>query len=374
MRIAFVYDSAYPWFNGGIEKRRYLIMDELAKAGNEVHMFTMRREGMPANDFVHEKIHYHCTSSAIPSSRMYVNGRRSITLAIKYGISTPLSVIGRRFDLIEAEAFPFFHIPFISLYARLTGSAFAVTWSECWSMEYWKKYIGKYKGMIGFAVEKLCAFSTNKFIAISSSTKAQLRKNLGIKSAYVLPAAVSEERIDRIKRNLRKRNGSPYFIAIGRLIPEKRFDATISMVRRVKGAGLMIIGSGPELKKLKGLALGEKRFRLKERVSETELFSLIYNSQGLLISSEREGLSLIAIEALSIGVPVIITEKADLPWEVRRFCIRIREGSGNGLTKVIENNKRLREDADKKSLEVVKAFSSSRAVKIYYEIAKKKGL
>ena len=167
MKIAFVYDSAYPWFNGGIEKRRYLIMKELKRAGNEVHMFTMRREGMPSDEFAHEGIHYHCASSAIPSSSMYVNGKRNIALAIKYGISAPLSFIGKRFDLIEAEAFPFFHVPFISLYARLTGASFAVTWSECWSREYWKKYIGRYKGEIGFAMERLCASSADKFIVFN---------------------------------------------------------------------------------------------------------------------------------------------------------------------------------------------------------------
>ena len=31
MKIAVIYDSAYPWFNGGIERRRYLIINKYYK-------------------------------------------------------------------------------------------------------------------------------------------------------------------------------------------------------------------------------------------------------------------------------------------------------------------------------------------------------
>jgi len=65
LKIAFAYESAYPWFNGGIEKRRYNILRSLAKdKSNEMHMFTLYRTGMPGMEFKYEGVQYHCVGKA----------------------------------------------------------------------------------------------------------------------------------------------------------------------------------------------------------------------------------------------------------------------------------------------------------------------
>ncbi|MDE1805092.1 MAG: glycosyltransferase, partial [Candidatus Micrarchaeota archaeon] len=141
MRFGFAYDSAYPWFNGGIEKRRYLIMRALHEAGHEVHLFTMFREGMPGMEFVHKGIHYHCCAKAIPSHEMYTNGRRNMKWPLKYASVLPAVIWNYRFDLVDADAFPFLHIPNLAAYSRLTGANFVVTWHEVWDRKYWERYL-----------------------------------------------------------------------------------------------------------------------------------------------------------------------------------------------------------------------------------------
>ena len=225
LKLAFAYDSAYPWFNGGIEKRRFLIMQALANAGHEVHCFTMLREGMPGKEFSYKGIRYHCCGVAIPNSKMYVHGRRNIRWPLKYALILPLKLIKYdNFDLIDADAFPFLHLFTISLIAKLKRIKFIVTWHEVWSLEYWQKYLGKLGGAIGYFVEYLASKLTKDFIANSNETAKRLYEQFGKKS-FVFPAAVSSYEFDA--RNVKKKD---QFISIGRLVPEKRMDMVLRAI------------------------------------------------------------------------------------------------------------------------------------------------
>jgi hypothetical protein len=189
LKLAFAYDSAYPWFNGGIEKRRFLIMQALAHAGHEVHCFTMLREGMPGKEFSYKGIRYHCCGVAIPNSKMYVHGRRNIRWPLKYALILPFKLIRYdNFDLIDADAFPFLHLFTISLIAKLKRIKFIVTWHEVWSLEYWKRYLGKVGGIVGYFVEYLASKLTKDFISNSNETAKRLYEEFGKKS-FGLPCS-----------------------------------------------------------------------------------------------------------------------------------------------------------------------------------------
>ena len=41
MKIAFVYDTAFPWVTGGAERRIYEIGSRLVKRGHDVHIFCL---------------------------------------------------------------------------------------------------------------------------------------------------------------------------------------------------------------------------------------------------------------------------------------------------------------------------------------------
>ena len=42
MKIAYVYDSIYPWLIGGAEKRVWEIARRLVNRGHEVHLFGIK--------------------------------------------------------------------------------------------------------------------------------------------------------------------------------------------------------------------------------------------------------------------------------------------------------------------------------------------
>ncbi|MGB9732610.1 MAG: glycosyltransferase family 4 protein [Candidatus Micrarchaeales archaeon] len=369
MKIAFAYDNAYPWFNGGIEKRRFLIMESLAKKGHEVHCFTMQREGMPGKEFRFKGINYHCCGVAMPVEKMYVHGRRNIKWPLKYALILPFKLAKYDdFEIIDADAFPFLHLFTIWLYAKLKGIKFAITWHEVWKKEYWQKYMGRSLGLIGYFVEYLSSKLTKHFISNSEQTAKELKELFG-KESIVFPAAVSSYEVSA--KEAKKKD---QFIAIGRLIPEKRVDMVLRAIAGSK-ANAKIIGIGPEESNLKALAKDlhiEKKVKFIRRLSQKKLFKAIKESKGLLMFSAREGLSLITLEAMMLGVPVFIVGSTSLPKEVKELCFLLDEKNiGKSLDDALENYEKYQKKVKEIREIVRRRFSADYAEEVYKSILSK---
>jgi len=370
MRIGFAYDSAYPWFKGGIEKRKFLIMNALKNAGHEVHAFTMFREGMPSDEFTYKGIHYHCCGSAMPTSAMYRNGRRNISWPLKYATLLDLKIWKYRFDLFDAEAFPFLHIPKLAAYARLTGAKFVVTWAEVWDRNYWESYLPTI-GLLGYVAEKISARLSTQSIAISSATKGKMVEVLKVpqRKITVFPAAIDGKEIGNIlKRKIKK---SDKFVVIGRLVPEKRVDMAIMAVAGT-GAELIIIGTGPERLKLLALAkkLGlEKKVRIEDIQEREAVLRHICEARGMLMFSAREGLSIVSIEALALGTPVIIVRSTSLTKEIRRHCYTVDERDLSGsISRLLNNKKSMLYSPNIDRRRILEEFSAERSEQVYKKI------
>ncbi len=336
MKIAFAYDSAYPWMNGGVEKRRYIIARHLIGKGHEIRYFTMLREGMQGNDFERKGIRYSCVADDT-ASKVYKKNRRSIMRDIKYmfGIASLLMKNKEKFDFIDADAFPFLHLLPIYAYCRLTKTKLVVTWHEAWDLKYWTKYIGM-RGYIGYFVEYLCSRMTKNVIVNSEDTKHRLEKVFKVKNSVVLPAVIDEKSIaDYVEKE-------DEMLVVCRLIPEKRVDLAIEAIT-FSNERLTIIGVGPEKEALvrKASELGVKdRVTFMDSVNEVELFERISSAKALLMFSEREGLSMITVEALASGTPVIITDKTNIPEELKKYCIMLSsKGTAQELTELVEDKK-----------------------------------
>jgi glycosyltransferase involved in cell wall biosynthesis len=102
------------------------------------------------------------------------------------------------------------------------------------------------------------------------------------------------------------------FLSVGRLVKVKRVDLQIeafdTFFREYKNSKLIILGEGP------------LESDLKKKVSEKGLEEHVIfggfqdpkpfyeKAHALLLTSDREGWGMVAIEALSCGVPVIMTD------------------------------------------------------------------
>ena len=107
--------------------------------------------------------------------------------------------------------------------------------------------------------------------------------------------------------------GAPVVAMVGRLVPQKapdRFLAVAAHVTRTHPeARFLVVGDGPLRADLE---VRVRELRIADRVRFTGIRSdaraLIARSSLLLFTSDWEGLSIAALEALSAGIPVVSTE------------------------------------------------------------------
>lgn len=108
------------------------------------------------------------------------------------------------------------------------------------------------------------------------------------------------------------------FVAAGRLLPVKGFDLLIDAMAqdRCAPAKLIIAGDGPanaELKKqIETLGMMD-RVTLAGRLDADELNDLFHRSGWYVLSSRREGLPLVVLEAMAAGLPVVATAVGGVP-------------------------------------------------------------
>lgn len=136
------------------------------------------------------------------------------------------------------------------------------------------------------------------FIANSTETQKRIQRIYNRDSIVITPP-VSDRFFDRdISPN---RSQKPYYLAIGRLVPYKRFDLLIQVANTLN-IPLKIAGSGKEMERLKAMA-GDS-VEMLGFVPDAELIELYSNAKALLFP-QFEDAGVIPIEAQASGIPVI---------------------------------------------------------------------
>ncbi len=92
-----------------------------------------------------------------------------------------------------------------------------------------------------------------------------------------------------------------YFLMVGRLVPYKKFDLVIKAFNDI-WLPLKIVGTGPEINKLKKLA--RKNIEFLGLVSDEELGQL-YSKAKALVFPQEEDFGIVPLEAMASGRPVI---------------------------------------------------------------------
>jgi len=100
-------------------------------------------------------------------------------------------------------------------------------------------------------------------------------------------------------------------VAVGRLAPEKGFDVLVDALR-ITPLPLTVVGTGPLERSLRARAAGLD-VRWAGTVGRAELHGLLAGAAALVVPSHREGLGLVAIEAILLGTPVIASAVGGLP-------------------------------------------------------------
>ncbi len=365
MRIAFVSDAVAPWSVGGIDSLVGTEAEALARH-HDVHFFTFRWPGMKKN-FVKNGVRYH-TSHAMSTKRFYRHGRRSIRESIVFAMQIT-RIFMYRFDLVQANEFPVIHLPLLKFYCKITGARLIIDMHEIWDRSYWYDYLG---GFVGFFANAIASFSikgADAYLANSSITAEKLgRFSIPKNRIFEFSPIVDDSMMNGLE-NAKKKSE---VIFAGRLIKEKRLDKWLGAIKdaskKVKLKGT-IIGEGPEEHEIRALirqmAL-EKTVEFRHFYKDKRAMYRRLASAGVLLHmGEREGLSIIAIESIALGTPVIIPDYSPIPDEVRDLCIVESERNiPNAIARVLKERS-LSINKDK-----IKRFYISNIEKFYSKMFK----
>jgi len=145
------------------------------------------------------------------------------------------------------------------------------------------------------------------FIANSTTTQERIARTYGRESIVIHPPA--HDRFFRIPLvPPASKNTPPYFLAVGRLVPYKRFDLLIETANMLH-CPLKIVGSGQDEKRLRKMAGPTVEFL--GFVPDEDLPQLYANARALLFAP-LEDAGVAPLEAQACGIPVIAYGKGGI--------------------------------------------------------------
>jgi glycosyltransferase involved in cell wall biosynthesis len=307
--VALVSDAIYPYFRGGKEQRYHEVARRLARCA-EVHVWTMKWWDGPSTHS-DGQVTFHAVSRL---HEMYTDERRSFREAIFFALAC-LRLLRFRFDVMEADQFPFFHILTLRLVTWLKRKRLTVTWHEVWGRPYWHEYLGR-AGSAAWVIEWLAMRVPDHIIAASPQTAARLREILGDRAAIsVVPNGIDLDGI----RNSYPDAAQIDLVAVGRMLPHKNFDMLLDAVALLHAQGIAVtcrvIGDGPQRAALHEHAVDlgiEHAVDFRHNVWEQkELYSLMKAAKVAVSPTAREGFGIAVLEAIACGIPVVTTSAPD---------------------------------------------------------------
>ncbi len=292
MKILFVLEYYYPNV-GGVEKLFKQLAEEFVKRGNTVRIITSR------------------ISKKLPNYEL-INGVEVIRISfINRFLFTFLSVfkiysLSKHFDLIHTTsynaAFPAFVV------SKLRRKKCIITFHEIWGKLWFKlPYINPLESFLFWSYEKfILALPFDFWVAVSNFTLSKLKnKNNAIRiyNGINYPP-------------LKKQNVLKYdFVYFGRLGVSKGLDILMeaAILLKTYHSEFKILLIVPEIdnrimRELKNQIKKHtllKNIFFKHNLSENEIAEYLLSSNCTIVPSYSEGFCFAAVEAISLGIPVI---------------------------------------------------------------------
>ncbi|HMD57059.1 MAG TPA: glycosyltransferase [Solirubrobacteraceae bacterium] len=313
MRVCVIYDCLFPYTVGGGERWYREVARRAAQDGHEVTYLTLRQWDAATAPDAGAGV---AVRTAGPPMALYTaSGRRRILPPLVFGLGVFWHLLrnGRRYDVVDTCAFPYFSLLAAAALAPVMRYRLVVEWFEVWSAAYWREYLGAAGGRIGMLVQRLCALVPQRAICFSALHADRLREEGLHGEVRVLRGLYTG-----VGRAERPRPADPVVLFAGRLIPEKRVTLAVAAVslacKRVLGLRAVILGDGPE------------RDALEEAVRERGLQDVVSapgfadaetveaemtRAMCMLLTSSREGYGMVVVEAAAQGTPSVVVAGED---------------------------------------------------------------
>lgn len=310
-RILLIYDVAYPYTQGGGQKRMWEVAIRLRSIGVQVDWISFKTWPGYSENVQLDGINY----IGLPGFRgLYAkNGKRRIFEPIEFLWALLRKEIAiNEYDVIWLGQWPILHIFLVILRLKTGLTKVYIDWWEIWGLTWlrysllvgWAGYFSE-KWLLSFIISRanLVIISDKAFDSLSRYSKSAGRISLirnGVNLQLLEKKCQSKKEFDLV-----------YF---GRLKEHKRIDILINAIKYVQevygtSITLQIIGGGPELSRLKGLArslLIENLIYFKGILDDDALYGQVAKSKIHVNPSIKEGGgSITTLEAFAMGLPVI---------------------------------------------------------------------
>jgi glycosyltransferase involved in cell wall biosynthesis len=122
-----------------------------------------------------------------------------------------------------------------------------------------------------------------------------------IERYYGRPAEVIHPPVDVQRFQLTEGGEGEFYLVVSALVPYKRIDLAVQAANRL-GRRLLVVGTGPEERRLRALAGPHVEF--PGRLSDPEVAELYRRCRGVLFPG-REDFGIVPLEAMAAGRPVV---------------------------------------------------------------------
>lgn len=143
--------------------------------------------------------------------------------------------------------------------------------------------------------DRLAADRVDHFIGISHEVARRIQKHYRREAEVIYPP------VDVGRFRLSSRGPDDYYLVVSRLVRYKRIDLAVQACSRL-GRRLLVVGEGPERRRLEALAGPTVKFL--GRLSDEEIARLYSRSRALIFPG-HEDFGITAVESQAAGRPVI---------------------------------------------------------------------
>jgi glycosyltransferase involved in cell wall biosynthesis len=311
MRICIVYDCLFPWTVGGAERWYRNLAERLAQDGHDVTYLTLRQwdagdePNLPGVD----------VRAVGPRMALYDGDRRRILPPLLFGAGVLAHLLrrGRGYDVVHTASFPYFSLLAAGLLRPWQRFRLVVDWHEVWSRAYWRDYLGRAGGLVGYGVQVLCVRVPQHAFCFSRLHRDRLHAE-GLRGEAVVLEGEYAGDLTPPEPN----RAEPVAIFAGRHIPEKRAAAVVPAVARARARlpelRAVVFGDGPE----RGAVLDAiAREQMQDAVDAPGFVDAATVDESLrtalcmILPSRREGYGMIVVEAAARGTPSIVVRGED---------------------------------------------------------------
>ena len=318
MRIALM-PSAYHPSIGGVEELTSKLADELARAGNEVQVWTSRRDGDASPGL--ETVRGHLVRrSTFPAPRM------SVTALAGWGPAAwrelrhwRLAIEEFRPDVLHVQCFSS-NGAYATVLSRWLGVPLILTLQGETVMDDHDIYSHSVflRSALRWGLRQASAVTACSQFVLDDASR---RFGLPAEGGEVIFNGVSLQEVTAAPLQLPFQR---YVLGLGRVVPNKGFDlllrAWAQIADRHPDVGLVIAGQGPQVEPLRELAdqLGvTDRVQLAGVLGRPEVTWVMQNSELFVMPSRVEPFGIVVLEGWRAGTAVVASSTGGAPEFVR---------------------------------------------------------